>query len=189
MAKIMNRMAWLSVLVTGIFIVLYGRTEHGTALALAITFGTTSYHLVMRLVVGAVFDLLLKNHVDHRRRWFRVSEAEQAFYKKIKVKKWKGKMPAYDPGCFDRSIHTWDEIAQAMCQAELVHEVIMILSFLPILAAIRFGALFVFVATSVLAAGYDAMFVIMQRYNRPRIVKLLEKTKKQDKNAPPSAAG
>ena len=73
----------------------------------------------------------------------------------------------------DNRLHTWDEIAQAMCQAELVHEVIIILSFLPILAAIPFGALFVFVFTSILSAGYDAMFVMMQRYNRPRIVKMI----------------
>ena len=66
--------------------------------------------------------------------------------------------------------HTWDEIAQAMCQAELVHETIVILSFLPILAGIRFGAYPVFIITSVLAAAFDMMFVIMQRYNGPRIV-------------------
>lgn len=43
--------------------------------------------------------------------------------------------------------------------------------------AITFGALAVFILTSVLAACYDAMFVVMQRYNRPRIVKLVEKKK------------
>ena len=89
-------------------------------------------------------------------------------------------MATYDPGCFDRRIHTCDEIAQATCQTELVHEIIIILSFMPILASIPFGALFVFVITSVLAACYDAVFVIMQRYNRPRIVKLIEKTEKYD---------
>ena len=78
----------------------------------------------------------------------------------------------------DSKIHSWDEIAQAMCQAELVHEVIIILSFLPIFAAIPFGALPVFVITSILSAGFDAMFVIMQRYNRPRIMKLIVDSKK-----------
>ena len=51
----------------------------------------------------------------------------------------------------------------------------MVLSFIPIFAAIPFGALGVFITTSVLAACYDGMFVIMQRYNRPRIVRLIEK--------------
>lgn len=85
-------------------------------------------------------------------------------------------MATYDPSCFDSKIHTWDEIAQAMCQAELVHELIILFSFLPIFTAIPFGALPIFVITSVLAACFDAMFVIMQRYNRPRVLKLIDKS-------------
>jgi len=177
MAKIMRRTAWLAAVVTLVCAILYLNTGNGVALTLAITFGTVSYHFVMRLIVGTVVNRLLGNRVDYRRRWFRVSAVEQKLYTRIKVKQWKGKMATYDPMCFDPGIHTWDEIAQAMCQAELVHEIIIPLSFIPILASVPFGAVFVFVITSVLAACYDAMFVIMQRYNRPRILKLIEKTK------------
>ena len=60
-----------------------------------------------------------------------------------------------------------------MCQAELVHETIALLSFLPIAAGIWFGAYPVFVATSLLSAGFDLLFVMMQRYNRQRIMVLL----------------
>ena len=144
-------------------------------IAVLITFGTISYHFVMRLFVGYVIDHLLDNHVDYRAKWFQVSDFEQRFYKKLKVKKWKGKMGTYDPDCFDSKIHSWDEIAQAMCQAEVVHEVIMLLSFVPVLAAFRFGSWIVFVITSILAACIDATFVMMQRYNRPRIIKLMKK--------------
>ena len=174
MAKKMNLMTLLSVLLTVFFVILYGNTESDMILTLAITFGTISYHFAMRLVTGSVINLLLNNHVDYRKRWFRVSAMEENLYKKMKVKKWKGKMATYDPSCFDSKIHSWDEIAQAMCQAELVHEVIIVLSFFPVFAAIPFGTLPVFVITSVLAACFDAMFVVMQRYNRPRIIKLIE---------------
>ena len=61
--------------------------------------------------------------------------------------------------------------------AELVHEGIIVLSFAPILASLAFGATWVFVLTSVLAACYDMLFVVMQRYNRPRILRLMEKEK------------
>ena len=44
------------------------------------------------------------------------------------------------------------------------------LSFLPMAALVRFGAFWVFFITSLLAACYDGMFVIMQRHNRPRII-------------------
>ena len=65
-------------------------------------------------------------------------------------------------------MHTWDEIAQAMCQAELVHETIVVLSFLPVAASVWFGAAAVFLVTSLAAAAFDLMFVMMQRYNRGR---------------------
>ncbi len=174
MAKKMKQMTWISVLLTVIFIVWHRNTENDMILTLAITFGTISYHLGMRLLIGSGINLLLNNRVDYRKSWFRVSSVEEKLYKTIKVKKWKGKMATYDPSCFDSKIHSWDEIAQAMCQAELVHELIIVFSFLPIFAAVPFGALPVFVITSVLAACLDAMFVIMQRYNRPRIIKLME---------------
>lgn len=175
MANKMKTIALLSSLITVLSIVFYMNTVNNLALTLAITFGTISYHFVMRLVVGLVMNLLLNNHVDYRARWFQVSAAEQKIYKKLGVKKWKNRMPTYDPKCFDNKIHSWDEIAQAMCQAELVHEIIVILSFVPIFAAIPFGALAVFVITSILAACFDATFVAMQRYNRPRIIKLIKK--------------
>ena len=174
MAKKMNRMTLFFLLMTVVSVVWYGNTKAAPALPLAITFGTTAYHLVMRLMVGSAVNLLLHNHVDYRRRWFRVGMAEQRLYKKLRVKQWKGKMATYDPSCFDSKLHSWDEIAQAMCQAELVHEVIIVFSFLPVFEAIPFGALPVFVITSVLAACLDAMFVVIQRYNRPRIIKLIE---------------
>ena len=59
----------------------------------------------------------------------------------------------------------------------MVHEGIIVLSFAPILASLAFGATWVFVLTSVLAACYDMLFVVMQRYNRPRILRVMEKEK------------
>ena len=64
-----------------------------------------------------------------------------------------------------------------MCQAEIVHEVIIIFSFLPVLASYWFGSFAVFMITSIGAAAFDLMFVMIQRYNRPRIVKLAEREK------------
>ena len=79
-------------------------------------------------------------------------------------------MPTYDPTLFDPRIHTWSEIAQAMCQAELIHETIVVWSFLPIVEGLWFGAYPLFIVTSVLAATFDMMLAVMQRYNRQRIV-------------------
>ena len=174
MAKNMRRTAILSGLVTVLSVLYYTVTSNKVALTLAITFGTTAYHFWMRLLVGWIYDRVFHNHVDYHRRWFRVGGAEGRLYQKLKVKRWKNKMPTYDESAFDRRRHSWEEIAQAMCQSELVHETIMVLSFLLIIAHRWFGALPVFVITSALAAGFDGLFVIMQRYNRPRILKMIK---------------
>ena len=50
---------------------------------------------------------------------------------------------------------------------------------LPIAAGVRFGAYPVFIITSVLAAACDMAFVVMQRYNRPRLIKLMELQKRK----------
>ena len=104
-----------------------------------------------------------------------VSAQRMAVYEALKVKRWKRRMPTYDNALFDPHLHTWDEVAQAMCPAGLVHETIALLSFLPIAAGLRFGAYPVFIVTSVLPAGYDLLFVMMQRYNRQRIMVLRER--------------
>lgn len=175
MAKIMKTIAIVSFAITILLLLFYNWTENSVLLALVITFAVNTYHFVMRLAVGTVWDTVLHNRVDYQKKWFQVSELEKKIYRKLKVKNWKGKMPTYDETAFDKNIHTWDEIAQAMCQAELVHETIMILSFVPVLASVWLGALPVFLITSILAAGFDGMFVVMQRFNRPRIIRMIKK--------------
>ncbi len=62
-----------------------------------------------------------------------------------------------------------------MLQAELVHRIIMVLSFLPLLLIIPYGVPGIFIATSAAACLLDLIFVMIQRYNRPRIVRLLKR--------------
>ena len=175
MAKIVKGIAAFSLAATVILAILYKVTSGVILLPLAITSGTIAYHFVMRLMVGLAFHATMQNQADYRKRWYQVSKREMAVYEKLKVKQWKRRMPTYDPTLFDPQLHTWEEIVQAMCQAELVHETIAVLSFLPILAGIWFGEYPVFIVTSVLSAACDMVFVIMQRYNRQRVMKLLNR--------------
>ncbi len=175
MAKIVKGIAAFSLAATVILAISYKVTSSGILLPLAITSGTIAYHFVMRLMVGLAFHATMRNKADYRKRWYQVSKREMAVYEKLKVKQWKRRMPTYDPALFDPQLHTWEEIVQAMCQAELVHETIAVLSFLPILAGIWFGEYPVFIVTSVLSAACDMVFVIMQRYNRQRVTKLLNR--------------
>lgn len=172
MARAMKLAAAVSVALTAVFAGI-------GAVPLTITAATFAYHLLMRLAVGFAFDRLLNNRVDYSHGWFRLRGFEERLYKWLKVGSWKAKMPTYDPSLFDRHLHSWDEIARAMCQAELVHEVIVVLSFLPVAVSAWLGDTLIFVITSLLAAGFDMMFVIMQRYNRPRILQIVQRLKER----------
>ena len=179
MKKIIKNITIISFILTLLFSAVYFHTENSASLSLAITMGTTLYHFAMRLAVGFFYDRIMNNKADLSRWWYQPKGFEKRIYNWLNVKNWKGIMPSYEPELFDPQKHTWNEIAQAMCQAELVHETIILLSFVPILFAKLFGALPVFVITSLLAAAFDMIFVIMQRYNRPRVIKLAERERKK----------
>ena len=146
--------------------------------SLVITFGVTSYHFVMRFAVAAVVNAAMHNRADYTKSHYQVGAREMALYQRLHVKHWKNHMPTYSPERFDPRRHSWDEIAQTMCQSEVVHEVIVMLSFLPIALAPLLGSWSAFITTSVVAAGIDTAFVIMQRYNRARIVKMLKRKRR-----------
>lgn len=172
MEQTMKRCALVSGGITLAVAILWLVLSRDFALTIAITAGTVFYHIGIRLLVGWAFDQFVDNQTDYRKKWYQVSNWENAVYKKLQVKSWKRHLPTYDSSLFDPALHSWEEIAKAMCQAELVHEVNVVLSFVPILFSVWVGALSVFVITSILAAGYDLLFVILQRYNRPRVLHL-----------------
>ena len=66
-----------------------------------------------------------------------------------------------------------------MCQAELIHEIMFIFSLVPIAFSIYFGDLYIFVLTSIVAMMFELCFIIVQRYNRERLVKLNTKLKRR----------
>lgn len=143
--------------------------------ALTISFGTTAYHFVIRLVSCLIIDSIFHNNIDYHRWWFDEKPFEKALYKRLNVRNWKRKIPAYNPAYFNMSRHSAKELIGATCEAEIVHELIVVLSFVPLLFSIYFDSFAVFMLTSIGAAAVDLVFVIVQRYNRPRFIKLMNK--------------
>ena len=162
----------LSAVVSFLFTVILFLLE---CIGATITFGTICYHFTMRLSVGFVVNQIMHNQANYSAPWFEQQPWEPVIYRILQVNKWKKNLPTYDPSLFDRRKHTVEEIVQATCQAEIVHEVIFVLSFLPLLAAIPFGSFAVFFITSLLSACFDMIFVIIQRFNRPRLIRILNK--------------
>ena len=173
MAKKMKGFAAAALLAAVAFTLLY---RAGLAvLPLAVTFGTVAYHLCVRLVMGAVFNAVMGNRADYTRRWYQPKAWEPRLYDALGVRQWKSKMPTYASESFDPARHSWDEIAQAMCQSELVHDTNVLFRFVPILFSVWVGDAAVFIITSVLAAAFDMIFVIMQRYTRPTVIRIAQR--------------
>lgn len=153
----------------------YLHTANSFLFSTAVTFGTTFYHFAMRLAAGALFHASFHNHMDFRRTWFQEKAFEPALYAAIQVKKWKKSLPTLQPENFLLRKYDLAGIIQATCQAELVHEIIMVLSFVPVIFSLWFGSFEVFLITSCIAFLVDGSFVIVQRYNRPRLVHFMQK--------------
>lgn len=153
----------------------YGLTKNHLWLSIAITSGTTFYHFAMRLSVGYIIDAKFHNRMDYTRKWFRQKSFEPELYKRIRVKKWKKRLPTFYPENFQLEKNNVADIIQTTCQSEIVHEVIMVLSFVPVLFSVWLGSVEIFLITSVISFLFDGTFVILQRYNRPRLMRLIQK--------------
>ena len=163
----------VTLILTVILMLLYRTFQAGWILYAAISAGTTFYHFAMRLIVGFIVPRCMKNPTKNP--WFSQRDFEGKLYKTLKVKSWKDHMPTYDPASFSLRENSLEQIVHTSCVSEAVHEVIILLSFVPLLFAILWGELPVFLITSLLAALFDSCFVIMQRYNRPRLQRILSK--------------
>lgn len=144
-------------------------------LASAITLGVIFYQLGMRLLIGNVVEGWFPKQFSFHQGWFCVRSGEMKLYQFLKVKQWKKHLPTYDPEKYDVRKHSVEEIIQTMCCAELDHELMLVLSYLPLILIWWFGDPAVFVITSVLASLIEVPFIVMQRFNRNRLVKIAER--------------
>ena len=96
--KLLKIIPTLSLTGTIVLSILYKTTSLEILLTFAITLGTITYHFAMRLFVAFLYRSAMHNRADYSRRWYQVSRAEMRFYEKLGVKRWKNKMPTYDPG-------------------------------------------------------------------------------------------
>ena len=158
-----------------LFGVFYRLRGAGWLLSCSVTCGLFAYHMLIRFLAPVIVTAVFHRRYDFRSRWFRPKAWEAPLYAFLRVKRWKGRLPTYDPREFSMKLHTLSEIVNNMCHAEAVHELIALLSFSSLLFAIPFGDFAVFFITALCAAAIDGAFVVVQRCNRPRVVKLMER--------------
>ncbi len=110
-------------------------------------------------------------------------EQQGRFYEKLRIRKWKDKLPDMSKylrflprkALTDGSSQRVELLVQETCVAELVHAALMALA-LPVLLCRQWWA-------ALMVLVYDLVnlpFIMIQRYNRPRLARLAEKLARRE---------
>lgn len=165
--------------------VLYGCLKWEVWFIIAISAGATLYHLLLRVVIGRIVDCCLSEDTDGSSFWFRQRNWERKLYRLLQVQRWKHRMPTYFPENFDLNRTEPSAVLRSMCVAEIGHELNMVLGFGSMFFSLftrePLTYLWLFAATSAAAALIDGVFVVIQRYNRPRLQRLLKIQEQKEK--------
>lgn len=147
-----------------------GIFPHGAILWTGIVAFMIVYHFWLRLIMGNVSKLLPIRR-DHG--WFRERPFEKKLYRLLRVNRWKTRVPTYNPELFDLKTRTLDQVADAMTKAEVDHWINQFISLSSILFSLLWGQTWIFLLTAVAAMLFDGQFIVIQRYNRPKVLRIL----------------
>lgn len=142
---------------------------------LAITALTFFYHFAMRIAAGGAFLCVPNRFFALSNIPYRAFPFEKRLHGALRIKKVKSKIPTFLPYAFSLSDNSAEDVFISMRRAESVHVLCALLSFIPLLFSIPFGAFYVFLVTSLLSAAFDLLFVTVQRYNLPRVMRYMER--------------
>ena len=165
----------VTVLATGLCLYFYQRTNALWIYYVAILFGSVAIHFLIMFISAPIVFLVFRKKYKYDSFWFRQKGFERKLYKTLKVKEWKAKMPAYDNKEYSLQCNDMETIIHNMCHAEVVHEVVMLASYLPVLLGKLFSNYCLLLALSCVFSCIHLPFVIIQRYNRPRMIRIYEK--------------
>ncbi len=148
--------------------------------SLEVTFFTTFFHFAMRFLTACAVTAFRKNRTYADSHFIRLCRAERMLYKKIRVGRWKKYAPTYKPQLFSLRENSYAELLHHMTDALIGHMIMVVLSYAPIMLSGMLGGRMAFLLTSAAASVFDMQFVIIQRYNRERVWRILKKQTSAD---------
>lgn len=172
---------WL-ILITAIitaacFALYYGNLlSHGAVLWTGIVAFVIFYQLFLRIFLG---KLTPHFGIRYTHPWFRERRFEAGLYRLLRVRKWKEKVLTYDPAAFSVKDNSLESIANTMSKAETDHWINELISLSTLLFPLLWGQFWIFLAVCVAVMLFDAQFIVVQRYNRPVVVRVMEKRRKK----------
>ena len=172
----------ITVIISIVCFVLYYSNSYKNNIILwtGITAFTIMYHFWARIIMGNI-SKLFKKYINYKQWLFKERKFEKKLYEILRVKNWKDKALTYNPESFSLKEHSLEEIANTMAKSEVDHWINEIISLSTMFFSIVWGEFWIFCITAIAAMIFDSQFIIIQRYNRPRIVKILERENKKEK--------
>ncbi len=128
------------------------------------------YHFWLRIIMGNI-SKLFKINPNHW--WYKEKSFEKKLYKLLRVRKWKDKALTYNPESFSMKNHSLEEIVVVMTKAETDHWINQLISLSSILFSLIWGHFWLFLITAVAAMLFDGQFIVIQRYNRPIALRII----------------
>lgn len=169
----------LCVILCCLFFFWYGIVEAEWVFTVGLIMGYTAIHFIIMFATAPIVFMLFRNKYNYRHMWFRPKGFEKKLYRILMLKKWKNKIPTYDQSAYSIQKHNAEKVIQMMCHAEIVHDLIALLSYLPVFVGIYTSHYGLLIALSFSFSIAHLSFVAVQRFNRPRIVRLYEATQKK----------
>lgn len=136
-----------------------------------VSFELLIFHLCPPFCALLLF-LITRNRNYKKSKYFWGTKSEQRFYNFIKVKHWKNHALTYDDRIFRGKNFSKENLILSMTQSELVHEMIFLFSFFPITMSNSFGHFGLLLILCSIFALSNLPFIFIQRYNRPRVLKM-----------------
>ena len=169
-----------TVILSAVCFALYysGRFERSAILWTGIVSFMILYHFGLRILMGKVTKTF---KINYSHGWYRQRNFEKPLYRLLRVRKWKDKVLTFDPDAFNLKNRTLEQLAATMAKSELDHWINEIISLISLFFIFLWGCFPAFLISAVFAMLFDAQFIVVQRYNRPNVLRLLERQKAREK--------
>lgn len=165
----------VSIVMTVVCILLYKWTKYSWLYYSGIVIGMIAVHFVIMHMAAPIAFFAFGRRFNYNSFWFKPKKFEKPLYEFLRVKRWKTHVAAYNQNEYSIEMYGTYGVIMNMCYAEVVHELIFVMSYLPILFGIYISNYLLLFALCCLFSCSHLIFIIIQRYNRPRVVKLYEK--------------
>ena len=171
----------LTAIIAAVFLYLYysGLYKNDLVFWIGVVSFMVLYHFGLRVFMG---ELTKRFTISYEHPWFKERSFEKKLYKWLRVRKWKDKVLTFDPDAYDFKNRTLRQLATTMAKSETDHWINEVISLTSILFFFLFGNLPAFIISAVAAMVFDAQFIVVQRFNRPIVLRLMNRLEKRERS-------